>query len=387
MKQRNVSIDTLRLIGAFGIILAHIPYGNLPKEYISNVRLLAQWPVPFFFMIGGYFLGKTNCVPRDCLRRCLRLTWIFLFSTALYLPVQMWQSKKIFDLEFMGHHYLLIRGSYFHLWFIGSMILGYLVIAVLYEYRFDYLLYPLSVLLICFMLITHSYNLWDIPVDKAVGRHFQSIPFMFIGILISKHNKLKPGLCWAVLLFGIALQVVECHLLWKYASLDPRSHYFLLSTVVITVGILYVGINSGRIFRSPFLARLGQKYTLGIYLLHPLFIIIIFKIARMARIEDFALFNISSPLIVLIVIILFLQFCREYLPPIFSMINGNRSEPKSYPFWGKLASFFQFVRDARSTKNNLDVVERRAEAQSEEAAAANEKSVPLGFCPYCPLKN
>jgi surface polysaccharide O-acyltransferase-like enzyme len=325
MNQRNLSIDTLRLFAVFSVITLHINYNNLPKEYINNIRLLGRWAVPFFFVISGYYLGKKGSIPERALRKCLRLTCIFLFSSIIYLPVYFIQVNNILVyIESTFNPMFFMRGSYFHLWFINSMIIGHLIISVFYEYNLTILLYPLSVFLLFFALITDSYNFFNIPIDPVISRHLLSIPLIFVGIIISKNNSIKPSLSLVIAFLGVVLQFVESHFLWKYLSYNPWRHHFLLGTLLMTVGIAYIGINYIKIFSSAFLARLGQNYALSIYLIHPLIILILGKSAQITQLSEVIVYNILSPLIVLILSILALKICAKYFPSIFNLLNGNR---------------------------------------------------------------
>lgn len=80
--QRNYSIDILKALCAFLVIILHVAWA-----YTDTFLPLARAAVPVFFMISGYFMYRDSAagVGADRLRRALRrIGMITLWATLLF---------------------------------------------------------------------------------------------------------------------------------------------------------------------------------------------------------------------------------------------------------------------------------------------------------------
>ena len=92
----------------------HAPYTGLDLDYVDNVRIMARWVVPFFFMVSGFFLcnkidelGNLNFSKIQ--NNLKQLFTIFIVSSALYLPVGQLNGRGIFGLD------SLLLGTYYRI--------------------------------------------------------------------------------------------------------------------------------------------------------------------------------------------------------------------------------------------------------------------------------
>lgn len=146
--KRILSLDALRIVAAFSIVMQHVGGQFLPMSFPSaewEIRNLyvsvAQWGVPVFFMISGaLFLSSEK--PLDVRRlfgkNLLRVIYAFLFWAVIYTVVTegFGQGLKIAFIS-------VIKGPP-HFWFLRVMIGVYLVLPVLkgiatQERKFSYL--------------------------------------------------------------------------------------------------------------------------------------------------------------------------------------------------------------------------------------------------------
>lgn len=128
--ERKNGIDLFRLIGALAVMCIHASYGTLNQEYIANLRLLSRWAVPFFFLTSGFFLGpkiKNNTLEFKRIQNSVSvLISILLVASIIYLPIcfkTKSMPKNIVD---------FFIGVQPHLWFVGSLLTGYIFIWYLY---------------------------------------------------------------------------------------------------------------------------------------------------------------------------------------------------------------------------------------------------------------
>ena len=146
--KRILSLDALRIVAAFSIVMQHVGGQLLPMSFpsaeweIRNLYIaVAQWGVPVFFMISGaLFLSsdKPLEVRRLFGKNLLRVIYAFFFWAVIYTVVTegFGQGLKIAFIS-------VLKGPP-HFWFL-RMILGvYLVLPVLkgiatQERKFSYL--------------------------------------------------------------------------------------------------------------------------------------------------------------------------------------------------------------------------------------------------------
>ncbi|MBN2554943.1 MAG: acyltransferase family protein, partial [Anaerolineales bacterium] len=130
--KRNQSIDSMCYLAAFAVVTLHVGYAGLPAAWGENIRLLSRWAVPFFFIISGYFLhapGKPLSTRASS--QIVRLAWLLLFWSLVYTLVNMGEYGIEYGLSMLLRSEVFVYGTYSHLWFLGSAMLGGLALAVI----------------------------------------------------------------------------------------------------------------------------------------------------------------------------------------------------------------------------------------------------------------
>ncbi len=133
MIRRDINLDFLRVISAFAVVLLHVSakvvlnHPDLSDSgwWVGNIiNAFTRWSVPVFVMISGaLFLSESsNVSPERFYRhRAVRLVIPLLFWTMFYLAMQVALEGK-FDLGVQIKNVVLGR-PYFHLWYL-YMIVG-----------------------------------------------------------------------------------------------------------------------------------------------------------------------------------------------------------------------------------------------------------------------
>ncbi len=125
------AIDRFKLLAAFLVIAIHTsPLTSISPEadYIL-ARVLARVAVPFFFMVTGYFvLPKALEDGAYGLAYLKRIGLIYLISMALYLPVGIYaghfKGAGVISILKM----IFLDGTFYHLWYLPALILGFAVL-------------------------------------------------------------------------------------------------------------------------------------------------------------------------------------------------------------------------------------------------------------------
>lgn len=267
---RNDRIDALRAIAALGIIALHIPqYPELPADLVAALRGLLRWCVPFFFMVTGYYLTRPgDALPRFARRRLLGLVLLTTLANLLYLPIGLWRYG-----ELMGAGQALFIGTWYHLWYLNSLLMSAMLIEALGRHGHVALARGLGLAIALGFGMTSAALAFGhgSELTNATLRQFLGLPCLLIGAALHRARVPRLRRALAVLGLGIAL------LLGEMAAVHALGGSWMLvqwsiGTAVMTVGVFVTGLAAN--WRVPgALARWGRDEALGIYLFHPALII------------------------------------------------------------------------------------------------------------------
>ena len=89
MKERVRSLDLLKGIGCIGVVFIHYSFPGLFGEILHQ---LAEFAVPVFFMISGYF--ASGCSIQRLKNRLIYVFKIFILSLFLYFLIELLAQIK-----------------------------------------------------------------------------------------------------------------------------------------------------------------------------------------------------------------------------------------------------------------------------------------------------
>lgn len=327
MNQRNGSIDVFRFIGACLVVLCHSIYAEYPPT-LSLLSVFGRWVVPFFFMVGGYYLQKSYAARpvQAFTKTAINLLVVTSFVNLFYL---LFTALTEGTIEPLITYFTLLTGAYFHLWFLTSMVLGYLVLWLLLRYKFDKLLPAVVVisLLIILIFIPYNYPLGLSP-HPIYARSLLSVPFLCIGFLISRHTldqNVSRVVVYLLIVIGIGLQFAEVWLLSNFMA-DAARVNFLIGTLPLSVGILLLSL---RLSISPdhWLSYYGRRYSLPLYLYHPVINKGLHQIFEKNMVSGGFVY-LTSPLFGLGICVLILVVLDKFAPAVFRALCGDFSRSK-----------------------------------------------------------
>ena len=288
ISKRNNSIESMRFIAAFAVILIHYFYPS-EKNFGSLaliINQIARFAVPFFFIVSGYFLAEklkktdTPIVYWNYIKKVviLYVAWQLIYFInpphgEIYIR-GFWTAynKKLHLVTNQRWDYIVFKGWSQHLWFFLS--LG-LTVAVFFLFRLKriYVWVIIAAILYIIGALTTSYakSRLGIPVQwlglpKKFNTNtlifFSALPFS-LGVLWSVKSiriTLLPAIL--ILVAGYALHFTEVWYL-GHIKLKQRIDYGF-STFLMGLGVFLVALNRPKILEFKFPANLG-KYSLGIY--------------------------------------------------------------------------------------------------------------------------
>lgn len=291
--QRNQWIDAFKTISIFGVILIHVhPFSNFNPldRTISEafINQLSRFCVPFFFIAAGYLwagkLSQNTYYFKDLMPRIKKLGSLFAIWCGLYLLLSLEADSII------AHGYLkvtywkfyevlqnplsaVLLGTKTHLWFLPALMLGQILVYWLFKYtRKAFLLHAAVFYLIGMLGASYQTSVIGLPWPVApLGGALCAVFFLSIGILLKLNNPTKNiPLSILLITVGAIGQIFEAWLLWQHFDIDPTTVDFVFSTIPFAIGVFTLAL-SLKSQPSHYLVNYGQ-FTLGIYLVHMLFV-------------------------------------------------------------------------------------------------------------------
>lgn len=142
MKSRDTycGIDLLKFILSILVVLRHCGqnFFNQRSGYVFVItNTLSTVAVPMFFAISGFLLWRKPVDSKRVKNQIIRLIKLYLLWSLIYFPFAIkvyWNfkgTKKLgtYITEYMQNFFF--NGSYYHLWFLPSLIVGIIVVYLL----------------------------------------------------------------------------------------------------------------------------------------------------------------------------------------------------------------------------------------------------------------
>jgi surface polysaccharide O-acyltransferase-like enzyme len=327
VENRNYTIDALRTVGAFSVIVLHTQYdGFLTNKAVNAISLCARWAVPFFFLVSGYFFEKKSRLNLDIeFTKSLKyLLGIFLVSNAIYSLVALqtvyYSAKDVLSIR------SIVLGNWFHLWFIGSMIVGYTSLWFIVSIGMEKAMSLIAFFVLLLALIIGPYASFNtLNIDLYFTKFIISIPLLFTGFLYSKYNlsrnfKLTSSIL--IIILGFISMFVENYIIYNQTKPALINHEYVFGTFVLALGLFMLSFNIG-MNKDNVVSRIGRKYSLMIYLYHPLLIVIIsFAMKKFARMNQVSILWLN-PLAILILTLSIIVIISKMYPRVYNVISGK----------------------------------------------------------------
>lgn len=315
---RNQGIDLLKCFCAFLVVCIHAPFSGYLYHIFAGLNKIA---VPIFFMISGYFYSRA-IENNNCFTPVKRILKLLVYANIIYL---VWPFLKICIGSEKIEHYFSFSAIFnlvvfdeipwiYHLWYLVAALVS--MVMVLYIKRFfktNFIFFMIPVLLICNLLIgVYAKVIFGrcFPLIYSRNRYFMGIPFCLIGDTLYRHNDeikkiFNKRLIWILTIPTGIITVLEPWLLSHFDISGEGDLYISTIIMAVIVFIAFCYFYDYRSKLSHWLEVIGEKYSLWIYIMHP---IIIFCCGRIVP-DDGVLrlvWNNASPVIVFILTLLFI---------------------------------------------------------------------------------
>ena len=307
---RNLAVDTMRLIAIFCVLCLHtepfnpdhMGYGWRGWEVLYlNITSACRFAVPFFFCISGYYWGRKIRSGQNpsavSLAMFQRVGTAFAAWSAFFLGIDYlkpvvaclfprFPGAKSFAAPSIVRHplQLLFEGTAHHLWFLPALLCALAVCWFFIVLRRDRLLLAVASVFFVLAVLGRAYaqtaigfspRLYGISFDLRDGPFFGTL-FFATGYLLSAHRPRPQWRRWGMFLLaaGLVLFRAEILLIPALFHAPPLRVIFqdaVFGTYPMGLGATMLALAAPSWLSRPTLARWG-RFTLGIYCIHPIFV-------------------------------------------------------------------------------------------------------------------
>lgn len=289
----SINVDFIRVISIFAVVLLHISAALVVeiKDYSSYKWIIGnffdsfvRWCVPVFIMLSGYLLlqkNKLNEKPATFYKkRFFRLGFPILVWSIFFLiwgiiktTIKGVEEPTLFNNIVLP---LLTGTPHYHLWFLFMIICLYLVTPLIRKLVLVLSTKELWTYTIIFLIISSVETFYESTKYKPFFLNFiQYIPYFILGYLISKVTYSKKYFTYSTIIFIFSNITTFVGTYYFVNNFDNNQYilynYLSITTVIASITIFYILLNvniSKQIKKLSLIAPM----TLGIYIIHPLFI-------------------------------------------------------------------------------------------------------------------
>ncbi|WP_255666221.1 acyltransferase [Haladaptatus sp. DYF46] len=295
MSDRIHSIDTLRAVAIFFIVIAHVQpfrgFGTYGNHVYFVLDTIGQFDVPFFFLTSGYFFAETvniDTVKSSVSNSVKKLGSIYLFGRiisitavvglALFRGVPVANALIARGIGSISAIDLLYYGTALAvpLWFLTALIFSLVFLGCFVKFRKTRYLLPIAVLVHLVGLVGTNYQMIaDVPFRTrdalffgffyvALGYHISSVDWT--------PNENRRHIYLVAVCFLAGVQLLEQYAIGyvirgNVLAQEIYSTEYTVSTIFFVLALFAYVLSNPEWGRDTILPKVG-RHALGIYLLH-----------------------------------------------------------------------------------------------------------------------
>lgn len=314
------SLDYFRVLAALLVVAIHtspLASFSVTADFILT-RVLARIAVPFFFMVTGFFLlpqylfGSTKNYHR-LLAFLKKTLLLYLAVILLYLPINLY-AGHFHDAGVWGSlRMFLFDGTFYHLWYLPAVLLGVFIVCFLGRKLPVKAIVGICLFLYFLGLAGDSYYgfIADIPVLSTIYNAlfhifsytrngiFYAPVFLAMGAFLSRNGfpqASQDRLNAMGFVIFLSIMVAEGLLLHHFDIQRHDSMYIaLLPCMFFLFRLLLIADQKSKVFdyfrTMLFPAKYLRTFSTYVYLLHPLFIILVRGFAKVIHLEPILIGN------------------------------------------------------------------------------------------------
>jgi surface polysaccharide O-acyltransferase-like enzyme len=279
--RRVIWVDFAKVLAAFCVVLIHVAAPEILKQDFDSfgwqtanlLDSLSRFAPPLFFMISGtMLLGKSERASIFYSKRVSKIVFPFLFWSIFFLVLRKFFSPLAPTTEQL--FFDLLRGdAYFHLWFVNAILFLYLLtplVRTIIE-RLD--TKPVVIAVVALFMIS-AYGVLEIKQYLFLFKACGHLAYFITGYLLAKVD-IRKSVSIAMIAVSVAITAYLTYRLSEGSGNLDLSFYEYTSPNVIVFSIfVYLLVKKFDISALTSQAAIVSlsSLTLGIYLIHPIFL-------------------------------------------------------------------------------------------------------------------
>ncbi len=318
--ERYNAIDFVKCFAAFAIVCIHTqPFANatiVGGRYLHFIiDTFARFAVPFFFIVSGFLFVKKNMTYEDngasyCIKYLKKIAQLYFGWTLFYFLYYVgrelvvsyakhidFNSVYIPELSTIPILKLLIKIFYLgyagvHLWYLIALLWSITVLFFFIKRQKLHILLLLSFGLHIIGLLGNSYRgIIQLPFSTRNAIFF-GLFYCSLGGFFAYHEKLVHEKISSMggplfgYLFGLfcGIQLIERAILTKDFSGEIPGDFFV-ATIPLTICLFFWVLSKRGKFNQSLFTVVGER-SLGLYIIHYLFISIFWDITRLLGVDS-----------------------------------------------------------------------------------------------------
>jgi surface polysaccharide O-acyltransferase-like enzyme len=287
--------DLIRVLAIYLVVVIHVSgqltnaWGQIPASQWITADILggiARVGVPLFFMLSGFLLLPRSESLRDFYgKRMLRIVIPFIFWSVFYISLDCIGHPGMCTRQYLLP-YVLLQRSYFHLWFLYSLIAIYFIVPLLRllvrpgtDVTFLWYLIALWLIFQPIRTLMDQFLHFSININAQLTTGF--LPYFILGYLLGNLPLTRGRItaAGAVFVISVLITIVGTYLLTRASGRFNGYFYdYVTLGVILSTGAAFVllraasdaGFLANERFHS--LMRWVAGGTFGVYLIHVMFI-------------------------------------------------------------------------------------------------------------------
>lgn len=285
-------LDFLKICMAYLVVLRHCGQSYFEMDslyFLAITNCLSTIAVPMFFVISGFLFFRKEASRERLAKQVKRIFRLYSVWTIIYLPLIIRNMVNNDELNIRGvlkfFQTLLFDGSYYHLWFLPSLVFALCMIVIMRKMLGSRLTVGIALILFIVGVLGDSYlQIFKSSIGIFYAGYrklflttrngfFCGSLFVAIGSLLADYeggiSKIKNKL---VLVYGIlvSLSLLGGESILLQTLIGPHINNMLFATIPVVVLLFLLFMRSGDMDTS----NIRQMSTL-VYTAHPIIIVVI----------------------------------------------------------------------------------------------------------------
>jgi len=283
-EMRNINLDLLRLVACIAVIGLH----TVPKELsmaTSSFYYLCGFHVQIFFMCSGYILMNRQTLDfRYIVYKLVSIFRLVFVWNILFGVVEIIQNFYTAEFDVWGGLIKILKslvkgvlqtGRFWHFWYFGALALIYLMAPALQRLSRNFGKEKIwAAIMICCAFVQALSDLLGMPLQKNVKQMFRLwtwVQYFLLGGLLIDYKK-KSSLVPVLVLSAVVIALEN--FAGRHILHNLFAEYFYDDVcVILWCAAIFVWIMGLKLpERCQSVIQRLAPLTLGVYIIHPLFI-------------------------------------------------------------------------------------------------------------------